>query len=83
MPNAQNQPHAREAIDPILMANDHNRMIRDNADPSYMEFSRTIVRPDINFEIKGIMIQKIMSARKFRVEPEEDSHSHLRTFLDI
>lgn len=65
------------------MVDGRNRAIRDYADPTYMNFQGTIVRPGLNFEIKGITIQEIMSTKQYRGVVGENPCSHLQNFLDI
>lgn len=60
-----------------------DRNIRNYANSTYMNFEGTIVRPDINFKIKGILIQHIMSVDQYKGVAGENPYSHLRTFLDI
>lgn len=52
-----NQPPDGEAINPILLANDRNRAIKDYVDPQYMDLCKTIVPPNNDFEIKSIVIK--------------------------
>lgn len=80
-PNQPNRP-----VNPIQMADDRARGIRDYAAPANCNFNPGRVQPTLEterFELKPVMFQMLTTAGQFGGSPAEDPHSHLKSFLDI
>lgn len=80
-PNQQNRP-----LNPIQMAEDRARGIRDYTAPANCNFNPGIFQPTLEterFELKPVMFQMLIAIGQFGGSPAEDPHSHLKSFLDI
>ncbi|XP_062093483.1 uncharacterized protein LOC133799485 [Humulus lupulus] len=77
---------AHNMANPIALANDRARAIREYAAPMFNELNPGIVRPEIQapqFELKPVMFQMLQIVGQFSGLPTEDPHLHLRSFLEV
>ena len=68
------------------MANDRDRAIRDYAMLTPQAIHPGIVRPGVqadNFELKLVMFQMLQTVGQFNGLLSEDSHLHLKLFLEV
>ena len=85
----QNQDQGNEVDyvrNPILIADDRDRCIRQYAVPLFSELNPGIRRPDIEatqFELKRVMFQMLQTVDQFSGMPTEDPHLHLRLFMEV
>ncbi|KAM6550733.1 hypothetical protein CsatB_000541 [Cannabis sativa] len=71
---------------PIALADDRARAIREYAAPMFNELNPGIVRPEIqapHFELKPVMFQMLQTVGQFGGSPTEDPHLHIRSFLEV
>ncbi|XP_060965226.1 uncharacterized protein LOC133034202 [Cannabis sativa] len=78
---------APQIVNPIILADDRARAIREYAAPMFNELNPGIVRPEIqapHFELKPVMFQMLQTVGQFSGLPTEDPHLHLpsRMVLD-
>ncbi|XP_038882276.1 uncharacterized protein LOC120073506 [Benincasa hispida] len=81
----QNQQLAHAAQNPILMANNSMRPIREYTSPVLYDFTPRIVYPTPNgtrFEMKFVMLQMLKTAGKFGGSRGEYPHAHMKRFLE-
>ncbi|XP_022153147.1 probable serine/threonine-protein kinase PBL11 [Momordica charantia] len=79
-------PAAAPTLNTILLADDGERAIRAYAALVLHSFHPVIAGPEIEaerFELKPVMFQMLQTVGKFFGNPCEDSHLHLRYFLEI
>ncbi|KAK4284214.1 hypothetical protein QN277_001075 [Acacia crassicarpa] len=65
---------------------DANKAIMEFGIPDLNKLNSAITLPTFNaghFEIKGVMIQMLNAAGQFGGFPSEDSHLHLKTFMEV
>ncbi|XP_062114415.1 uncharacterized protein LOC133825500 [Humulus lupulus] len=77
---------AQNIVNPIVLADDRARAIREYAAPMFNELNPGIVRPEIQapqFELKPVMFQMLQTVGQFSGMPTEDPHLHLRSFLEV
>ncbi|XP_062086155.1 uncharacterized protein LOC133792262 [Humulus lupulus] len=77
---------AQNMANPIVLADDRTRAIREYAAPMFNELNPGIVRPEIQapqFELKPVMFQMLQTVGQFSGMPTEDPHLHLRSFLEV
>ena len=77
---------APQIVNPIILADDRARAIREYAAPMFNELNPGIVRPEIQapqFELKPVMFQMLQTVGQFSGMPTEDPHLHLRSFLEV
>ncbi|XP_062103792.1 uncharacterized protein LOC133814906 [Humulus lupulus] len=75
----------QQVTNPIVLADDRARAIREYAAPMFNELNPGIVRPEIQaaqFELKPVMFQMLQTVGQFSGIPTEDPHLHLRSFLE-
>ena len=85
LPRAQQNGDAHPE-NPILIADNRNRAIRDYAAPMFHTLDMGILDPPIDapaFEMKPLMFQMLNSFGKFAGLPQEDPHKHLKLFLRV
>ncbi|XP_060969783.1 uncharacterized protein LOC133037007 [Cannabis sativa] len=71
---------AQQIVNPIILADDRVRAIREYAAPMFNELNPRIVRPEIQapqFELKPVMFQMLQTVGQFSGMPTEDPHLHL------
>ena len=79
----QNQDQGNEADyvrNPILIADDRDRCIKQYIMPLFIELNPGIRRPDIEatqFELKPVMFQTLLTVGQFSGIPTKDPHLHL------
>ncbi|XP_062088966.1 uncharacterized protein LOC133795533 [Humulus lupulus] len=76
----------QQVTNPIVLADDRARAIREYAAPMFNELNPGIVRPEIQaaqFELKPVMFQMLQTVGQFSGMPTEDPHLHLRSFLEF
>ncbi|XP_062100696.1 uncharacterized protein LOC133806621 [Humulus lupulus] len=76
----------QQVTNPIVLADDRARAIREYAAPMFNELNPGIVRPEIQaaqFELKPVMFQMLQTVGQFSGMPTEDPHLHLRSFLEV
>ncbi|KAM6551726.1 hypothetical protein CsatB_001534 [Cannabis sativa] len=77
---------AHNEANPIALADDRARAIREYAAPMFNELNPGIVRPEIqapHFELKPVMFQMLQTVGQFGGSPTEDPHLHIRSFLEV
>ncbi|XP_062085843.1 uncharacterized protein LOC133791950 [Humulus lupulus] len=77
---------AHNMANPIALADDRARVIREYAAPMFNELNPGIVRPEIQapqFELKPVMFQMLQTVGQFSGLPTEDPHLHIRSFLEV
>ncbi|XP_062104114.1 uncharacterized protein LOC133815274 [Humulus lupulus] len=77
---------AQNMTNPIVLADDRARAIREYAAPMFNELNPGIVRPEIQapqFELKPVMFQMLQTVGQFSGLPTEDPHLHIRSFLEV
>ncbi|KAM6563676.1 hypothetical protein CsatB_023674 [Cannabis sativa] len=77
---------AHNEANPIALADDRTRAIREYAAPMFNELNPGIVRPEIqapHFELKPVMFQMLQTVGQFGGSPTEDPHLHIRSFLEV
>ncbi|XP_062100842.1 uncharacterized protein LOC133806768 [Humulus lupulus] len=76
----------QQVTNPIILADDRARAIREYTAPMFNELNPGIVRPEIQapqFELKPVMFQMLQTVGQFSGMPTEDPHLHLRSFLEV
>ncbi|XP_062085342.1 uncharacterized protein LOC133791428 [Humulus lupulus] len=76
----------QQVTNPIVLADDRARAIREYAAPMFNELNPGIVRPEIQapqFGLKLVMFQMLQTVGQFSGMPTEDPHLHLRSFLEV
>ncbi|KAA3473374.1 transcription factor MYB34 [Gossypium australe] len=77
---------ATNVHNPILIADDRDRAIRQYVVPFFNELNMGIRRPKIEasqFELKPVMFQMLQTMGQFSGMPTEDPHIHLRLFMEV
>ncbi|KAM6544070.1 hypothetical protein CsatB_008517 [Cannabis sativa] len=77
---------AHDEANPIALADDRARAIREYAAPMFNELNPGIVRPEIqapHFELKPVMFQMLQTVGQFGGSPTEDPRLHIRSFLEV
>ena len=81
-----NRQQGNQFGDPIAVADDRNRAIREYAVPALYGLNPGIIRPEIQapqFELKPVMFQMLQTVGQFSGMPTEDPHLHLRLFMEV
>ena len=81
-----NRQQGNQLGDPIALADDRNRAIREYAVPALYGLNPGIIRPEIQapqFELKPVMFQMLQTVGQFSGMPTEDPHLHLRLFMEV
>lgn len=81
-----NDPPPPPVQNPVRIADDKDRGIRDYAIPEFNQLCSGIIRPNMtaeHFEIKPLMFTMIQAAGQFGGLPSEDPHSHLKSFIEV
>ena len=76
----------RQIINPIMLADDRDRAIREYAVPLFNELNPGIMRPEIEaaqFELKPVMFQMLQTVGQFSGMVNEDPYLHVRNFLEV
>ncbi|XP_062089610.1 uncharacterized protein LOC133796144 [Humulus lupulus] len=76
----------QQVTNPVVLADNRARAIREYAAPMFNELNPGIVRPEIQaaqFELKPVMFQMLQTVGLFSGMPTEDPHLHLRSFLEV
>ncbi|XP_060960732.1 uncharacterized protein LOC115723603 [Cannabis sativa] len=71
---------------PIALADDRARAIREYATLVFNELNPGTVRPEIqapHFELKPVMFQMLQRVGQFSGSPMEDPHLHIRSFFEV
>ncbi|KAG8491357.1 hypothetical protein CXB51_014478 [Gossypium anomalum] len=71
---------------PILIADDRDRALRQYAIPVFDDLNPGIRRPEIEaqqFELKPVMFQMLQTVGQFSRMTTEDPHLHLRMFMEV
>ena len=85
----QNQDQGNDADhvrNPILIADDRERCIRQYAVPLFSELNPGIRRPNIEatrFELKPMIFQMLQTVGQFSGMPTEDPHLYLQLFIEV
>ena len=81
-----NRQQGNQLGDPMTLADDRNRAIREYAVPALYGLNPGIIRPEIQapqFELKPVMFQMLQIIGQFSKMPTEDLHLHLRLFMEV
>ena len=77
---------ANLAQNPILIADDRDRALRQYVVPVFNDLNPGIRRPKIEarqFKLKPVMFQMLQTVGQFSGMPTEDPHLHLRLFMEV